>query len=655
MSNISSIHGNPVVDAKAIHYPESSGSIVYPSEKSNLVIGPDGSVEYGSADEPVVVKYKNVFWTGKKLNESTGAVTNAAGISHTFLSIPKDADRIYTLDTDHVQSLELLAWTSEGAYVGVWSGSAFGSSESWFTEIDIKAVVASYPTHVFRLNAKRPTADDAMAIWQYVGYEYKRNAYVDSKFDDIENGILFDSSAITVMDGSITGSNGAYNSTMSDYVSTDFVDVSGRIGSRVSFYSTILANPYGCAVYDRGKNYLFGLWGNMSNLASLGYVSNEIPQKVTLDLPENAYYIRAMMSKTYYSAPADFGFRFYDTKSQKVNVDYDRNFLTIAHKGYGGSGLANSLQSFVNAAEAGFRAVEIDCRKTSDGVYVASHNDTLTLYSSGTGASYTISTSAWSSLKGKTIDSTGLYPIATLASIFNTLKRYKIDYFVIDLKAGTTDEIMELARRCGVAGQIMLSYYTAQSFMDDIDTLKKYPDVAIRFTPLLTKTQFDTIRAAIHNPLFADINVYEGGYGTYIPNALSYHVPILCAGVADSSKDRMAPIASGAMSNLTLQYSPKDFIDMISLDFSKLPTLTPDANSVNVAVGNNTTVNVSTSIDEPACWAFGYSSDLGVFSVQQTAFSASAAFKITGVNAGSGYLIVFTATGEQVNIPVTVT
>jgi hypothetical protein len=64
---------------------------------------------------------------------------------------------------------------------------------------------------------------------------------------------------------------------------------------------------------------------------------------------------------------------------------------------------------------------------------------------------------------------------------------------------------------------------------------------------------------------------------------------------------------------------------------------------------------VTTDIDNPACWPFAYSDDLTVFEVAQTAFGDTATITITGVSVGTANLIVFSATGEQLIIPVTVT
>lgn len=655
MADIKSLYGNALRDGLAVHFSaDGQGNPVYPTKASNLIIGTDGSVAYGSADGMVLTEDKGVIYATMKWKETDGGVQNASRM-RTLQYIPVLAEKIVVTDTTVVEGIEILAWTSEGVYVGAWNGTTWGTTEAYFTEIRLADLVEAYPTYKYRLNVKYATGANVYAVGDYIKWAYKQIDYVAKTADYLDGLMMFDSSSISVIDGiTLNGANG-YIATDSTYVTTDFIDVSNRIGNTIQFNATIVANPVGFALFDKGQNYIGGMWGNNPNLASYGLVSNNCPQRIIWTLPENTYYVRACMKKEWYSEPSDFNFVFYvSNKGNKAHESYDRNFISIAHKGYGGSTIADTLQAFIDAAEAGFRAVEIDCRKTSDGVYCVSHNASITLYSGGTSASYTIESSNWADLKGKTIDSAGLYPIPTLASVFNTLRKYKMDYFVIDLKTGNNDEIMQIARRCGVAEQVMLSYYSMTTFIDDLATVQKYPNIAVRFTPNGTQAQWEQIRNAIPNMLFTDINISEGGAGTYFPKSFTWGIPILCSGVQESTKDKMSPVASGAMSQTTLQYSPKDFLEMIALDYDQFPTLTASADSISLSGTGNTTITVTSSIDDPACHVFAYSDDLTVCDVSQTAFGASASIKVTGVSAGTANLIVFTASGEQFTIPVTV-
>ena len=654
MANIKSLHGNPIRDVLAVHFPaDGQGNPTYPEKNSNLIVNTDGSVAYGSADEMVLLEDKGVIYASMKWRETDGGIQNANRM-RTIQYIPVSAEKIVITDLSVVEGIEILAWDSENVYVGAWDGTTWGTSEKYTIEIPLAELVAEYPAYKYRLNVKYVSGTNVRTVGDYIKWAYKKIDYVRKIAGNFDDVMLFDSSSISVIDGKSVGGGDGGLADWSSYVATDYVDVSSRVGNVIQFNGSIVANPTGFAIYDRGHNYIGGMWGNNPDLAKYGLVSTEAPQRIVWTLPENAYYVRACMNKSWYSEPSDFNFVFYVTnKGNKASESYDSNFISIAHKGYG-SGIANTLRAFVNAAEAGFRAVEIDCRRTADGVYCVSHNSPITLYSGGTSASYTIETSNWADLKGKTIDSGGNLPIPTLASVFNALRKYKMDYFVIDLKTGNNDEIMQIARRCGVAEQVMLSYYSMTSFIDDLPTVQKYPNIAVRFTPNGTQAQWEQIRNAVPNTLFTDINISDGGASVYFPKSFTWKIPILCSGVQNSTKDRMAPVAAGAMSQTTLQYSPKDFLDMVALNYNQFPTLTPSVNSINLSGTGSTTVTVTSSIDDPACHVFAYSSDLTVCSVYQSAFGANASINVTGVSAGTANLIVFTASGEQLTIPVTV-
>lgn len=658
MADIKTLYGNPLRDGLSVHFSaDGSGNPVYPEKPSNLIVNADGSIDFGSADGIVLIEDKRVIYANKRWNESNGEMTNGL-IKRTEQYIPTEADRIVITDDTKVTGLEILAWDLGNNYVGVWdkTNKEFVKTAVFTNTIDLAELVEAHPTYKYKFNI-RP-ASDAVTIAEIkhaIAFEYKKQKYIAQRISNVDEAILFDGDNIEVFEGySVNGSNGGV-AVNANYVATDYVDVSNRVGNTIEFNASIISNPIGFAIYDKGGKWISGAWGNMSNLEDLGLIRNSL-QHVVWTLPEDACYVRACIDKGYYETPSDFGFAFYvSNKGNKAHEDYDRNFITIAHKGYGGSYIADTLQAFIDAAEAGFRAVEIDCRRTADGVYCVSHNASITLYSGGTSASYTIESSNWADLKGKTIDSAGLYPIPTLASVFNSLRKYKMDYFVIDLKTGTNDEIMQIARRCGVAEQVMLSYYSMASFINDLATVQKYPNITVRFAPNGTQAQWEQIRNAIPNMLFADINISEGLAQGYFPKSFTWGIPILCSGVQDSTKNIMAPVAAGAMSQTTLQYSPKDFLDMVALDYNQFPTLTPSVNSISISGTGSTTVTVASSIDDPACWAFGYSSDLTVCDVSQSTFGANASIKVTGVSAGTANLIVFTASGEQLTIPVNVT
>lgn len=606
-----------------------------------------------AGDDSYTVQNRDVFFTTMKYNETNGSVENRSNVARTLSYIPTNALAI-SVDGTYVTGIEILAWNQSGVYVGTWNPSTevWGTTAAFTSSVNLSKIVSQYPDYKFKINVTIATIAALQAV-NYVSWELSKLKEQSINVSNMDNLMSFDSSKIEVIDGFYIVGNRGILSVDSGYVVTNYIDVSNRIGNTISFNTNIVANPIGFSVYDKGKNWIDGLWGNSTDLETYGYVSSTCPQRITWVLKPEACYIRLCMNKYWYTQPSDFNVEFYSYK-QRTSVPIDTNFITIAHKGYANTVVEDTLPSFVNAAEAGFKAIEIDARRTSDGVYVIAHNDTNTLYKNGTGTSVTISTTTWADMKGATFDSLGNYPICTLAQVFNVLRHYRMDYFIIDLKTGSNAEIMDVARRCGVINQVMLSYYNASSFINDLDMLQKYPKVSIRFSMDATINQFNTILGSIKNQLFADINISDGGAYTYFPRALSLHIPILCSGVTKANSRIMAPIAAGAMAQTVDQYSPLDFINMISLDYTKTPTLTTETESVSLTVDGQASVTVTSDINEPACYPYGYSSDWPVFSVAQNSFGNSATFSLRGITAGSANFIVFTATGEQIKIPVTV-
>lgn len=658
MADIKYLYGNPIKDGFAVHFPVSADAPVYPSKKSNVTIDTDGTMGYGSADETVLIAGTDVFFASGYINPSTGAWTNSGTRSTSLDKMTLNSEYITTSDTEKVSGFCIHGYDSEGQYVGAWNPSTqtWTETTSYSEEIDTAAIVEKYPNYTFRITAARVSTVTNSDVRRYLQFGFKKDNYTAIQSEGTSEAILFDTSGITVIDSAYILGFSAFVAEDDNYVCTDYIDISNRIGDTIKFNCTVRTNPIGFTVFDKGKKPISGAYGNMAGLSDYGLVARNEPQNITWNLRKDAYYIRATMLKSFYSEPSDFGFKFYvSAKGNEAKTSYNRNFITIAHKGYGNANIANTLQSAINAAEAGFKAIEIDCRKTSDGVWVVAHNDVNTLYNNGTAVSVTISSSTWASIRGLTVNNNSEYHLATLVSMFNTLKRYNVDFFILDRKVGTNAELMEVAGRCGAVDHVMLSYYSMESLVADLDTLKKYPTVAIRVDPDGTQEQWNQIRAAIPNKIYADINISDSSKNTRYPKSFAWKIPILCSGVTADNAVVMAPVAAGAMSNLTLQFSPMQFIEMVSLDFGLQPTLTASTDNISISGTGTQTVTVTTDIDDPACWAFAYSDDLTVFEVTQTAFGDTATITITGVSAGTANLIVFSATGEQLIIPVTVT
>lgn len=71
-----------------------------------------------------------------------------------------------------------------------------------------------------------------------------------------------------------------------------------------------------------------------------------------------------------------------------LNASYVQasDLMLIAHRGYHTQAPENTLASFRNAAQAGFKWVEIDVRETKDGEFVILHNSTVDAMTNGSGA-----------------------------------------------------------------------------------------------------------------------------------------------------------------------------------------------------------------------------------------------------------------------------
>ena len=94
MSKIKSLYGNPLHDSLAVHYTENaSGDPIYPPKASNLIINPDGSTAYGSADGMIAVSDKSVIYTTAKWRETDGGVQNGYRM-RTLQFIPVSAEKI---------------------------------------------------------------------------------------------------------------------------------------------------------------------------------------------------------------------------------------------------------------------------------------------------------------------------------------------------------------------------------------------------------------------------------------------------------------------------------------------------------------------------------------------------------------------------------
>lgn len=341
--------------------------------------------------------------------------------------------------------------------------------------------------------------------------------------------------------------------------------------------------------------------------------------------------------------------KIYNYQGEELDIggsSNDKNCKIIAHRGYHVNAAQNTIQAFKDAANAGFNWIEIDVRKTVDGIYVMSHDNAVTMYNNGSSVSVNIANSNYSTIKYYTWDSAGKYKICTLQAVFNTMKLYDMK-MIIDLKSGSNAEVMELVTLAGATDNIMLTWQSA----DSIDLYKKYDHVPIR----IYASHYDDmlyLQENTVNPLYADFNA-TNDYQS-IPKALAAGVPLLFSGCTRENKSIWQVLASGVMANLDLNISYEDFVGLLDIDYDVVATITPSVQSVSVSVGNTSSVTAESNVSTPGGYIYGYTLDPKVATVVQNTWGASVSFTVTGVASGATILRLFTGSGEIVEIPVTV-
>jgi len=333
-----------------------------------------------------------------------------------------------------------------------------------------------------------------------------------------------------------------------------------------------------------------------------------------------------------------------------TNKNADINCKIIAHRGYHEVAVQNTIEAFKAASEAGFSWIEIDIRKTADGIYVMSHDASVTLYNNGTAVSVTIANSNYSTIKNYTWDSAGKYKLCTLQAVFNAMKLYDMK-MILDRKTGTNAEIMEIASMCGAVDRIMLSYGSFANAVSDVDLLKKYDNVPIRVYPA-GYSSYLTLKDEISNPIYADYNA-TGDYGA-IAIALACGVPIIFSGCTTDNIAVWSVLASGCMANLNLNITYEEFRNILDVDYDHATTITSSAQSISVSSGGTASLSASSNLAEAGGYVYGYTLDPTVAKIVQNSFGNSVSFTVTGVASGNTTLRLFDGCGEIVDIPVTV-
>lgn len=338
--------------------------------------------------------------------------------------------------------------------------------------------------------------------------------------------------------------------------------------------------------------------------------------------------------------------------SSSSSVSPDINCKIVAHRGYHVSAYQNTIAAFKAASDAGFKWIEIDIRKTADGVYVMSHDNSVTMYNNGSSVSVNIANSNYETIKNYTWDSAGQYKLCTLQAVFNAMKLYDMR-MICDRKSGTNAEIMEIATMCGAVDRVLLSYASFAQAFADVALLKKYDTVPIRIYPADYDNAASVIEA-ITNPTFADINATNVN-NNVIQTALACGIPIIFSGCTTENYKIWSVLASGCMANLNLNITYEQFYNLLNNDYDVVATITPSVTAVSVASGSTSTLTAQSNVATAGGYVYGYTLNPAIASVVQSSFGSSVSLTVKGVSAGSTVLRLFTGSGEIVDIPITVT
>lgn len=341
--------------------------------------------------------------------------------------------------------------------------------------------------------------------------------------------------------------------------------------------------------------------------------------------------------------------KLYDYQGNALDVGWgsrDINCKIIAHRGYHAVAAQNTIQAFEDASVNGFNWIEIDVRKTADGIYVMSHDNAVTMYNNGSAVSVNIASANYSTIKNYTWDSTGEYKLCTLQAVFNAMKLHDMK-MIVDLKTGSNAEVMELATLSGAVDRIMLTYKSG----DSLDLYTKYDSVPIR----IYASYYDAIlnlQENTTNPLYADFNT-QGDYGA-IPKALAAGIPLIFSGCTVDNQKIWQVLASGVMANNNLNISYDSFVDMLSIDYDVDATITPSSQNVNVTTNGIASISATSNVVTAGGYIYGYTLNPKIATVIQNTWGSTVSFEVTGVATGSTVLKLFTGSGEIVDIPVTV-
>lgn len=114
-------------------------------------------------------------------------------------------------------------------------------------------------------------------------------------------------------------------------------------------------------------------------------------------------------------------------------------------------------------------------------------------------------------------------------------------------------------------------------------------------------------------------------------------------------------VCAGAMANESLNISFSDFVSALTNNFSGRVTITPNIETISVAVGGSNTITAESDSNEVDGYIYAKSLNPNVATVKQTSFGKSISLSITGVAVGTTTIRLFNGGGSYIDVPVTVT
>lgn len=170
----------------------------------------------------------------------------------------------------------------------------------------------------------------------------------------------------------------------------------------------------------------------------------------------------------------------YNGKGDAISVPQNNDkylkmpWMSSYHTGYSSETVPhNTLQAYHRAWLIGADAVEIDIQMTSDGVYVCSHDETITDPQSGT--VYNILTSTWDTIKDIVLATDEKYGVIKPSKLEDVLKFCCASglFANLDCKTINAKTLATMVVTCGMSGKTIYAATGLRAFKEilEIDSL----------------------------------------------------------------------------------------------------------------------------------------------------------------------------------------